>query len=229
VLAVHRAGAAAIDTLRNGMVSEAGLVDVLSSCRALVAGQVVDSVAKSLEPSYAGLLVSDVFDDAEQGAVSLYRTAVNKGVAPSVAVVRVSDVFGVPASLMGRYQLVATDPKTSPAASRDLADRTLLEYVAKLVEAESLPGLQGGHDRRLGRVRGQPRRGGPVRPGEHPARVGTLEYTREQLGLTGTPGRGRRHDHDSRSLADHVRPGRRDRPGRPATRAAPGPPWPRPG
>jgi hypothetical protein len=187
VLAVHRAGAAAIDTLRNGMVSEAGLVDVLSSCRALVAGQVVDSVAKNLEPSYAGLLVSDVFDDAEQGAVSLYRTAVNKGVAPSIAVVRVSDVFGVPSSLMGRYQLVATDPKTSPATSRDLADRTLLEYVAKLVEVEASPVSKAVATADWDESEVNRDAEGRFAPENARRRVGTLEYTREQLGLTGVP------------------------------------------
>ncbi|HEY5787492.1 MAG TPA: hypothetical protein VIT65_22230 [Microlunatus sp.] len=187
VLAVHRAGAAAIDTLRNGMVSETGLVEALTICRASVADQVVDSVAKNLEPSYAGLFVSDVFDDAEQGAISLYRTAVSKGVAPSIAVARVSDVFGVPAQLMGRYQAVATDPKTNPAAARDLADRTLLEYVSQLVATEqasvSKTVTTGEWDESEVNRDDQGRFATEnTRP-----RVGTLEYTREQLGLTGAP------------------------------------------
>lgn len=139
VLAVHRAGAAAIGTVAKSSVpSEAELISAMVTARSNAADRIVDSISKSVStPAYAGLLAMDVFDDAEAGALHVYRTAVAKGVAPSVAAQRAGDIFGVPSNLMGKYAMTATDPRANPVTTRELADHTLLDYVSKLVKAES--------------------------------------------------------------------------------------------
>lgn len=157
LLAVHRAGAAACEAVAKGAVpSEMGLLDALARCRAAVAGPAVDTVSKALEPTYAGLLLRDVFDDAETSALSLYRTCVSKGVAPPLAAQRAGAVFGVPAKELGKYTSLAADPRVNPAVLTDAADRALLGYVSKLVEQESA-GIKEtvsksptGHARELG-------------------------------------------------------------------------------
>jgi hypothetical protein len=137
LLAAHRAGAAACGIVSKGAVpSEMGLVSTLGSARAAVAGLVVDAAAHSMEAGYAGLFVRDFFDDAEQGALHVYRTAVSKGVSPSVAASRAAAVFGVPGKEMGRYVSLAIDPKTNPLILTDAADRALLTFVSKTVELE---------------------------------------------------------------------------------------------
>lgn len=201
ILAVHRAGAAALEQVAaDALPSEAGLVRAMVSARAAVADLVVDSVAKSMDGTYAGLFVMDVFDDAEQGALSVYRTAVSKGVSPPVAAQRAGDIFGVPPQKLGRYVVAAADPKTSPVAARDLADRTLLNYVSQLVAAETAEiskvdvGGDGAYARAkpfkesdvvrdaLGRFAEETHAGG-AQP-----RPGSLEWLRAKLGLgTGAP------------------------------------------
>lgn len=201
VLAAHRAGAAAIETVaRSPLPSEGALIDALVTARAAVAGPVVDSVSKSMDGSYAGLLVMDVLDDAEQGALHVYRTAVNKGIAPALAAQRAGEVYGVPPRALSRYAIAASDPKTPLPALCDLADRTLMEYVSKLVAAEERDGEvvtvskateEQHHEQRpfresdvvrdvLGRFAEEGKK--------QPPRPGSLEWLREQLGLgTGAP------------------------------------------
>lgn len=201
MLAVHRAGAAAIDTVtKSALPSEARLIDVMARARSAVANRVVDSVAKSASPSYAGLFVMDVFDDAEEGALSIYRTAVSKGVAPPIAAQRAADVFGVPAKLMGKYAVMATDPRANPVAVRDLADRTLLEHVSHVVTVEQpheeISKANGeGQEQEAPRAQRPWREADVVRDamgrfadesGNEPP-PGSLEAIRRQLGLTGAP------------------------------------------
>ena len=138
VLAAHRAGAAACaHVAASGLVSKAALISVLASTRAQLADPMVTAIAKSMDSSYAGLLVRDVFDDAEDAALTLYGAAVARNVSPSQAALRVGAVFGVPTAAMGRYQPLAMDPKANPAALADAADRALMGHVAKLVATET--------------------------------------------------------------------------------------------
>lgn len=138
ILAAHRAGAAAIETVSKGALpSEERLTQAMVTARANLSDAVVDVVAKSVEtPTYAALLMRDVFDEAETAAVGLYRAAVAKGVSPPVAAQRAGLVYGVPATELGRYHALATDPKSSPVAVTDAADRVLMTYVSKLAAQE---------------------------------------------------------------------------------------------
>lgn len=139
LLATHRAGAAAIETVSKGALpSEAAIVSAMVVARERLAERVIDSVSKAmLSPTYAALLVRDVFDGAEEGALALYRTAVNKGVSPPVAATRAAAVYGVPAHELGKYLQVASDPRSNPVAVLDAADRALMTYVSKLVADEA--------------------------------------------------------------------------------------------
>jgi hypothetical protein len=141
LLAVHRAGAAACETVSKGAVpSEKGLVGTMSDARGRFADLVVDAASSSMEPIYAGLFVRDFLDDAEQGALSLYRTAISKGVSPPIAVDRVAAVYGVPAKSLGKYATLAIDPKANQVALTDAADRCLLTYISKTVDSETSAG-----------------------------------------------------------------------------------------
>lgn len=147
VLALHRAGAAACEVVAKGALpSEAGLVRALAEARHAVAGSVVTALSKSMTPTYAGLLVRDLFDDAEQGALDLFRTAVAKGVPPPIAASRVGAVFGLPMKAMGHYTPLAIDAKANPLALTDAADRALLSYVAQVGAEESQEVAKAGDD-----------------------------------------------------------------------------------
>ena len=221
ILATHRAGAAAIETVSKGALpSEQGLTTAMAAARANVADGVIDAVAKSVQtPTYAALLMRDVFDDAETAAVNLYRSAVAKGVTPSVAAQRAGLVYGVPANELGKYHTIATDPKASPAAVTDAADRVLMTYVSKLAAQEVTDGewvevskapvehhhieptVSAGWKEQLhprdaeGQFVRKPRPGIPpvMEPPSEPSRTappraGTLEWLRQQLGMSPTPG-----------------------------------------
>ena len=137
LLAAHRAGAAACDFVsKQAVPSPASLINALATSRVRMADHLVTSISKSMDTNYAALLVRDLFDDAEAGALSLYGTAVAKGVSPPMAASRVGAVYGVPSSSLGRYQLMACDPKSTVAALTDAADRCLLTYVASVVDQE---------------------------------------------------------------------------------------------
>lgn len=192
LLAMHRAGAAACEAVAKGAVpSEHGLVSALARSREVFAPRAVDVVSKSMEGNYAGLLVRDVLDDAEQAALTLYRSCVSKGVAPPIAASRVGAVYGVPAKELGKYAALATDPRVNPVALTDEADRTLLGYFSKVVDEEAgevketVSKSPTGHARELGDseegwserehprdratgrfVHGAPRGGPPVREGQ---------------------------------------------------------------
>ena len=138
ILAAHRAGAGACEAVaKAGLVSPAALINALATTRVLMADAMVTSVAKSMDSRYAGLLIADLFDDAEKAALSLYSTMISKGVSPPTAAGRVGSVFGVPSHAMGKYQQLACDPKANPVALVDAADRSLMSYVAKMVAAEA--------------------------------------------------------------------------------------------
>ena len=140
LLAAHRAGAAAMETVSKGALpSEERLTGAMVTARANVSDRVVDSVANAVStPTYAALLVRDVLDDAEQGALAVYRTAVSKGCSPPLAAARASAIYGVPAHELGKYLALAADPRSNPAAVTDAADRTLMAFVSKLVTSEQL-------------------------------------------------------------------------------------------
>lgn len=134
LLAYHRVGAAACEASRD----EDSLIQNLVTARASFAKPMVESISKCLTEgeSYAGLLVRDFADEAEEGALVLYRAAVSKGVPPTLAAQRVGAVFGVPARELGTYRTLACTPQTSPVAIADAADRVLMEYVEKVCDEE---------------------------------------------------------------------------------------------
>lgn len=142
LLAAHRAGAAAMETVsKSALPSEERLTGAMVTARANVSDRVVDSVSKAVTtPTYAALLVRDVLDDAEEGALSVYRTAIAKGISPPVAATRAAAIYGVPARELGRYLPLATDPRSNPVTVTDAADRALMEYVSKLVTQEGADG-----------------------------------------------------------------------------------------
>lgn len=141
LLALHRAGAEACELVaQTAVADEAVLVAALAETRQLVAPQAVTTISKSVESaSYAGLLLRDVLDDAEGAALSLYRSCLARNVSPPIAAQRVGMVFGVPARELGRYQQLASDPKSNPVAVADAADRVLFGFVAKMVKEEYTP------------------------------------------------------------------------------------------
>lgn len=134
VVAYHRVGAAACEAAKD----ERQLVDNLIRARAVFAPAMTSSVSKCVTEgdTYAGLLVRDVADDAEQAALDLYRQAVAKGVTSTLAAQRVGAVFGVPAVDLGGYRALACTPAASPVAIADAADKALFTYVEKVCDEE---------------------------------------------------------------------------------------------
>jgi hypothetical protein len=143
LLAAHQAGAAAmVSVAKNEIASESGIVTALAETRAKVGPQLVDAVAAHLEATYAGLLVADVLDAADRGAVDVYRAMVAKGVAPPVAIERAAEAYGMPMRQMGAFPHHATDPKSNPRVVTDAADRALMSYVSKMADAEAPAGAE---------------------------------------------------------------------------------------
>jgi hypothetical protein len=138
LLGVHRAGAAACESIAKGALpSHQGLSEALLASAAIIHDKFLTAVAKSSQPEYATLLVRDVLADADIAALDLYDRCVAKGITPSVAASRAGAVYGVPNRHISRYAAVASDPKSSPQLVSDLADRTLLEFVSKVVAVET--------------------------------------------------------------------------------------------
>lgn len=138
LLGVHRAGAAACEAIAKGALpSEGGLGQALAASQQAIRERFLSAVSKASEPVYAQILVNEIVADADLAALDLYRAAVAKGVAPATAASRAGMVYGVPSRHLGKYTAAAIDPKTSPATLQDLADRTLLGFVSKLVAVET--------------------------------------------------------------------------------------------
>lgn len=144
LMALHRVGAAACEAVSRGPIpDEVALITALATARGAFAEPLVDSVSKSLnDATYAGLLVRDVFDDAEQGALDLFRAAVAKQVAPPIAAQRAGLVYGVPREALAPYLRIATDPRANPAMIADTADRVLFAHVEKVCREESAEVLE---------------------------------------------------------------------------------------
>ena len=136
LLAAHRAGAAACEFVaKGGLTSEQALASALTEARAKVAGPAVDAVAKSMSPSYAGLLMRDLLDDAEDAAMNLYRSRSPRASRPRWRPI-------------GWVRSTASRPESSASTGRspssqdsaptlaDTADEVLLGYVAKVAEEE---------------------------------------------------------------------------------------------
>lgn len=141
LLALHKAGAEACQLVaKTAVADEHVLAAALAETRALTAPLAVETISKSVEsPAYAGLLLKDLLDDAEVAALALYRTCLAKSVAPPIAAERVGAVFGVASRDMAKYAALASDPKANARAVADLADRTLFDYVSKVVSEEYVP------------------------------------------------------------------------------------------
>ena len=131
LLALHRVGAAACEAVAlQPLADEFALIDSLAAARQAFSAPLVESVSKSVgEGSYAGLLVRDVINDAEAGALLVFRTAVSKGVPPSIAAQRSGMVYGVPQNELGAFLVVASELRAHPAALTDAADRALFTAV----------------------------------------------------------------------------------------------------
>ena len=144
LLAIHRVGAAACEAVATQPLSdEVTLRGVLAAARELVAPPAVEAIAKAFDtPTYGMLLLKDLLDDAEQAAVSIYRTCITKQMAPSIAAHRVGLVYGVPLRELGRYTMLATDPKANKDAVQELADRTLFGFVSKVLAEEQPTGAK---------------------------------------------------------------------------------------
>lgn len=143
LLAVHRVGAAALEAVATEPLhDEVTVRGVLATARELMAPPAVEAISKSFEGAYGPLLLRDVLDDAEAAAVALYRTCITKRCAPSVAARRAGLVYGVPLRELGQYMTQATDPKASDRLVEEMADRTLMGYVAKVLEEEAPQGAK---------------------------------------------------------------------------------------
>lgn len=138
LLALHRVGAAACEEAALVPVpDERTLIETVAKAREVFAPPLVESVSKSVStPNYAGLLVRDVFDDAEQGALDVYTAAVSKGVPGALAIQRAGLVYGVPPDGLGTFKTLACDLRAHPAALQDAADRALFSYIEKLASEE---------------------------------------------------------------------------------------------
>jgi hypothetical protein len=138
LLGMHRAGAAACKVAAvTPMLGESGFIKSIAATREMLADTMINSISKSTSgANYAALLTRDLFDDAEQGALELFRHAVAKGVVPPIAAERVGAVYGVPSRELGKYRGLASDPRANPSALADTADRVLLSYVEKVVGEE---------------------------------------------------------------------------------------------
>src|SRR4051794_6517078 len=75
VLVVHRVGAAACEAVaRAPLPDEYRLIEALASAREGAATPVVGAIAKCVSgPRYADLLLRDLFDEAELGALTVYK------------------------------------------------------------------------------------------------------------------------------------------------------------
>lgn len=138
LLTVHRMGAAACEETANGPIpNEFSFIEGLAAARAVFAAPVVEAVSKSLgDHTYADLLVRDVLDDAEQGALAVFRTAVSGGVPAAIAAQRAGMVYGCPPDALGAFLPVAKELRAHPAALTDAADRALFTAVEKAVLEE---------------------------------------------------------------------------------------------
>lgn len=140
LLALHRVGAAACEAVATQpLADESVLCQVLATARGMVAPPAVQAVSKAVNDGpYGGLLVRDVLDDAEAAALSLWRTCIAKHVTPTLAAQRVGKVYGVPLRELGRYTMLASEPKTTVVVLDDAADRVLFDYVFKVVKEEGV-------------------------------------------------------------------------------------------
>lgn len=139
LLAAHRAGAGQlVEVAKSSLASEVALVDALSTFRPELSEPMIDAIAPITGEGYAALLVRDVLDEADLGALHVYRIAVSKGVPPPIALERAAAGYGVPAKEMGAFAALAADPKANPRAVEDAADRSLMTYVAKVAAQEAV-------------------------------------------------------------------------------------------
>lgn len=140
LLALHRVGAAACEAVATEpMADEVTLRGVLATARQLIAPPAIEAVSKAVEDgNYGALLLRDFLDDAEQAVVSIYRTCITKQMAPSMAAHRCGLIYGVPLRELGKYTMLATDPKTPKQTVTELADRALFGFVAKVLDEEML-------------------------------------------------------------------------------------------
>lgn len=140
LLAAHRVGeAACLLAAREPICDEGTLVNALAKARGELADPMVDSVSKCVDEggSYAGLLVRDVLDAADEAAVGLFGAARSRGVAGPLAAARAGAVYGVPAHELGRYRTLAIDPKANAVALTDAADRAVFKYFGELAASET--------------------------------------------------------------------------------------------
>ena len=140
LLGIHRAVVGAVSKRVNeGLIDEFGLVSSMAGMREKIAGDAIDAIASRQDEESAGMLVRDWCDQAELGALKVYRAAVSKGVTPAAAAHRAAGIYGVPAEHLGKYLAIASDAKSSPQMLVDAADRSLMDHVRKISAPEPDP------------------------------------------------------------------------------------------
>lgn len=129
LLAAHRMGAAACE-YASGVpgLSDRGLVEYLSAARTVFAPPLVDAIAKSAGPS-ADAEVAAILDDAEYGALSVFRACCASGVPANLAAQRAGMTYGVPQTAVGEFIAVAKDLRAHPAVLTATADRILMDHL----------------------------------------------------------------------------------------------------
>lgn len=160
LFALHRAGAAALNAAAvTPMIDESVISKAADSARAAYAEPVCETLGAVLgDPTYAGLFVRDIADEAEASALGVYRSCVSKGVPPPIAAQRAALVYGVPPAHLGNYQAVAANPISKDIAVLDAADRALFGWAtaASANELEQISKAESSAARREA-VEDQPR------------------------------------------------------------------------
>lgn len=138
LFALHRAGAAALNAAAaTPLIDESVISKAADSARAAYAEPVCEALTAVLDDeTYAGLLVRDIADAAENSALGVYRACVAKGVPAPIAAQRAALVYGVAPNHLGNYQTVAASPLSKDIAVVDAADRALFAWATTVSAQE---------------------------------------------------------------------------------------------
>jgi hypothetical protein len=137
-LAWHRVGSRMVGAVARSPLPDAHAMDtaILAVCTDAF-DSMTSSVSKSLDGSYAPLLVRDVVAESVAGARSTFEYLVNGGVSPPVAMERTALVFGVPFRQLGSYLQVARQPAAAPRVVDHEADMAVMAAARMLAASEA--------------------------------------------------------------------------------------------
>lgn len=152
LLGYHAIAKAALAPLASGTLEDRQSVSEALSEVDL--GPVVDAVRSSVgddlgeaSDRYAQMMVRDVHVRAVRGADRIIAVLVNKGVPWPAAIDRAASIVGVPAEQAGRYVTGMTAAAVPRSAQDDAADRTLMQWAAKVASASA--GASGRSQRQV--------------------------------------------------------------------------------